>query len=609
MTQTKNFATESEKVASECATTKSTLKVEDEQYPFIFDTLEQKELFEKGSPGSSEQLIDPMLQYNSAEEARAAIDKYGLFVVGQPSQTVPIFDRKEEILPYEDEEPKGWFDHAVMPEAKKASDIIRNNVSVTKNASVAEESDEYSKTIVGSLKKQIQQNASENEVKTISMIAAQKERKPLMHKPSSYELSKMIIRSIPMFICEEQLYMRQTHFYQRKSYIDIQRAIKSWFEKNNMPEVKPTLINEIITLIFMEETLVKKADDLNQYVIAFQNGLLNIYDGTFYPHNPQYLITYLVECNYIPNRAICPCFDAFLHDITGGDMALQTRIWQMLGYLISPDTRGKAIFLLQGISNSGKSVLAELIKSFFSHEAVMPLDVHNIGSRFSASNLVGKALCISGDMTSDPLSSNSTSKLKQFSGNDFISSDVKHSAMVSFYGRAKFVLVTNHPLLTEERDDAFVERIITIPFDYPTPLERRDRDLILKLKAERDAIATIAVQYYFDLVRHNYKFEGAYIMNESTGILQNASDNKDVDVNVYKFLRLFFELSENDGIFTDDAHKLFINEFGYIDKKHFSTHFCEMAYELFGATKERRRRNPNSNPISYISGIRLKGGE
>ena len=203
----------------------------------------------------------------------------------------------------------------------------------------------------------------------------------------------------------------------------------------------------------------------------------------------------------------------------------------------------------------------------------------------------------------------STSKLKQFSGNDFISSDVKHSAMVSFYGRAKFVLVTNHPLLTEERDDAFVERIITIPFDYPTPPERRDRDLILKLKAERDAIATIAVQYYFDLVRHNYKFEGEYIMNESTGILQNASDNKDVDVNVYKFLRMFFEFSENDGIFTDDAHKLFINEFGYIDKKHFSTHFCEMAHELFCTTKERRRRNPNSNPISYISGIRLKGGE
>ena len=569
-----------------------------EPMDFFNSAEEAKEANEKSS------LLEfPMEFYATPDAAKKAVAQYGFFVE-QPLQE--SFEDME-IPPYEDEEPKGYFDYAEMPERRTTADIVRDSVLVIKSKPVSEESDDISKAVVSSLKKQIQQGTSETAVGTISIKNEFENRKPMVYKPTSYELSKMIISSIPMFICEEQLYMRQTIFYQRKSYADIQRAVKSWLEKNNMTEFKPTQINEIISLIFMEGSLVKNASDLNQYVIAFRNGLLDIYNGSFHPHNPQCLITYLVDCNYIPNEATCPYFNEFLRNITGGDTTLQTRIWQMLGYIISPDTRGKAIFLLQGISNSGKSVLADLIKSFFSSEAVMPLDVHKIGSRFSASNLVGKALCVSGDMTSDPLNSNSTSKLKQFSGNDFISSDVKHSAMVSFYGRAKFVLVTNHPLLTEERDDAFVERIVTIPFDYATPPERRDRDLLVKLKAERDAIATIAVQYYFDLVRKKYDFEGKYIMNASTGILQNASDDKDVEVNVYKYLRRFFESAENDGVFTDDAHRFFIEEYGYVDKKHFSNHFANIAYELFGASKERRRRNPSDNPISYIAGIRLEG--
>ena len=61
-------------------------------------------------------------------------------------------------------------------------------------------------------------------------------------------------------------------------------------------------------------------------------------------------------------------------------------------------------------------------------------------------------------------------------------------------------------------------------------------------------------------------------------------------------------------MFTDDAHRFFIKEYGYVDKKHFSTHFANIAYELFGASKERRRRNTSDNPISYIAGVRLKGG-
>lgn len=608
MKQTINFATESKIGSYESTDQTSAFSTEDMEYPLVFDTPEHKAIFENGLSPSSKNLIIPMEFHNTFDEVNLAVEKYGQFIEEKSPQ------ENAEFLSSISEDNQGYVDYSAMNQRKMIPDIICNNGfelegDSTPNAFTnkpclhKEKSDCYAQTAV-----QQELNSSTN-TKTISMTLNSNKNFTLSHKLTSHELSKMIIRSIPMFICEEQIYIRKNNYYQRKSHTEIQRTVKSWLEKNNIPDVKPMQINEIISLIFMEESLVKHADSLNKYYIAFQNGVLNIFDGILYSHNPQYLITYLIECNYASNQTACPCFNKFLHNVTGGDKILEKRIWQMLGYLLSPDTGGKAIFLLQGISNSGKSVLSELIKSLFSSEAVMPLDVHKLGSRFSASNLVGKALCISGDMTAEPLNSNSTSKLKQFSGNDFISCDVKHSAMVSFYGRAKFVLVTNHPLLTRERDDAFVERIITIPFNFTTPPEDRDRYLIDKLKAERDAIATIATQYYFDLVSKNYKFDGEYIMNSASGIILNPSNDNDIPSNVFKFIHRFFEMAKNDGVFTEDAHQLYMSEYGYIDKKHFSTHFSNISNQLFGATKDRQRRTPVDNAISYVSGIRFKGGD
>ena len=70
----------------------------------------------------------------------------------------------------------------------------------------------------------------------------------------------------------------------------------------------------------------------------------------------------------------------------------------------------------------------------------------------------------------------------------------------------------------------------------------------------------------------------------------------------------FFEPSATDGIFTEDAFRIFVSEYGSADVKNFSNHFARIAGEYFNAKKIRRRRNPSDNPISYIAGIRLKGG-
>ena len=68
--------------------------------------------------------------------------------------------------------------------------------------------------------------------------------------------------------------------------------------------------------------------------------------------------------------------------MTGGDPLLIRRIWQFLGCCLTQDMNIKAIFVLQGISNSGKSVLVNLLKSFFPEDVKIELDVHSMSEQY-----------------------------------------------------------------------------------------------------------------------------------------------------------------------------------------------------------------------------------
>ncbi len=526
-------------------------------------------------PNPEKLLYSPMYFYNSAEEARQASAEEEAF-----QRSMKRFKKELTVQASVEQVPVSTPQHLALDET--------NNVEP---------------------KHQEDPHSSKISLSNAYTPYNNRRTKPLSHAPSDYDIYKMLMNGAFCFICEESLYVFNSKFYQKRSEKEVQRIIKTFLENTPNPQIKTRRISEIVRLIYLEEKIMKNAEELNQNEIAFENGVLNIRTGAFYQHSPASLVTYLIKCNYVPGaQPYCPRFQRFLQEITRGDEELQIRIWEMIGYILSPDTGAKVIFLLQGISGSGKSVLVELIKSFFSEESVMPIDVNNLSARFIASSLVGKALAISADMTSAPLRASAVSKLKQFSGGDYVSAEVRYNPLVSFYNRSKFVLVSNHPLLTVEQDDAFVERIVTIPFEYATPPELRDRTLITQLKAERDGIATLAMAHYFNLVKRNYLFTGNYPLNASNGIIQNGDEDCHIKANVFKMLIRFFEPSATDGIFTEDAFRIFVSEYGSADIKNFSNHFARIAGEYFNAKKIRRRRNPSDNPTSYITGIRLKGG-
>ena len=257
--------------------------------------------------------------------------------------------------------------------------------------------------------------------------------------------------------------------------------------------------------------------------------------------------------------------------------------------------------MLQGVPNSGKSVLANLIQKMFSANAVMSLDIRSFSDRFATSELVGKAICSSPDLPSAPLDERTVSKLKQLTGNDPVSSDVKFGKHVKFVCNAKFLLATNHALLTKTSDHAFYYRTCVIPFRFLVPREIQDHNLEDHLLSKMDGIVTKAVAAYFRLVDNGYIFAGDFQPNEVISELTSA--NLDIHSAVFEFTKLNFYTKENGIVYIEDAYNMFCEHFGGVEKNTFSTIFNEYASEIFGEKKNKKRRKGGINALSCIVGI------
>lgn len=249
--------------------------------------------------------------------------------------------------------------------------------------------------------------------------------------------------------------------------------------------------------------------------LCFYNGIINIYNGQISNQigfsDGGYPITYriLAEVPQLQFRYMTPYMDAFLHTVAGGDTTLILRIWEMIGYLLVPDTKGKAFFVLQGVPDSGKSVIGKLISSFFEDNKVRHLDIEQLGKRNATSALMNVCLNLSMDLPNKVLSSLAIRNLKQMTGNDDIEVEYRPGVYAKYYGRCKFLFATNHPIKLKGLDKGFTSRIVCIPFRKAIPKQSQDLYLLDKLLAEKDGIAERAMRAYRALAARNYIFTGS----------------------------------------------------------------------------------------------------
>lgn len=429
-----------------------------------------------------------------------------------------------------------------------------------------------------------------------------------------YEIMREFISNVNILYMNGRFLLFNGRYYEEYSAEDIKSIFFGMFRKKlSSNKLTFSFISSIIELTRIEPQIRISDNAINTRVIVFENGVLDICTGTFLPFSPEYIVTYCVKSNYIPNNDCnTPYFDSYLYKLTGGDSILMERILQVLGYAISPDNKAKVLILLNGVSGSGKSVLIKFLEKILSDKAFFPIQSDKLKGQFALSELFGRTLCVMQDMPNEALDMKAVSILKAISGNDTISSDVKFKSAVSFQCRAKIILTSNFAVMSKSRDDAFYSRLLCVPCKYAVPREEQNPNLIDFLLAEKDAIITKAIQAYFRLVQNNYIFAGNYPPNSA---IDFDSYSVDSELNIYNFTMSMFEPDPEGFVFTEDAYDMYTSRNPHIARNNFSEIYRRICFQEFGVTdgrrykkfiNERGEEEKTKNALRCIIGIRLK---
>ena len=401
---------------------------------------------------------------------------------------------------------------------------------------------------------------------------------------------------------DKYIYVYNNKFYESNTVWSLKRLINEKCKKEIKKYGNTHIVNEILNAVLYESKINIPALNIDERYVSFDNGILNLETRALGPHSRDKFIIYGVNGKYLGKGCYySPVFEQFMQSITGGDENLKLRILQIIGFLLTVDTSAKAFFVFQGMPDSGKSILMDFIKLLISESVNMPFDIKEFGAKFSVSALFGKILSMAPDMPPIAIDSNAVGKIKQITGNDWISTDVKNEAMLKFKCKARIVMITNHAILLKQRDDAFINRAVVVPFRYTVPLENQNKNLLNELYEERDFIITNAINAYFEWRDNHSQFCGFYPLNDV--VMHGGDECADVQTEIFRFVKFHFTQQPGSVVFIEDAYEKYVAEGGNCHINTFSHYFNDACQLLFEANKTRMRKNAAGNPQSAISGV------
>lgn len=136
--------------------------------------------------------------------------------------------------------------------------------------------------------------------------------------------------------------------------------------------------------------------DSDEKIINFSNGIYNIHSEELLPHEPKYLSTIQIPCDFVAGLTWdnAPNFSKFVQDMFGDDYATRDFFLQFCGAVISniKGSRYKKMLMMVGDGNTGKSLALKLVMELIGRENCVSMDFKKMGERFGTAPLYGKRL-------------------------------------------------------------------------------------------------------------------------------------------------------------------------------------------------------------------------
>ncbi|MBP7571598.1 MAG: hypothetical protein KBA95_16180 [Acidobacteria bacterium] len=275
---------------------------------------------------------------------------------------------------------------------------------------------------------------------------------------------------------------------------DRRKALGQWAAKSE----SRGRLESMVALAQAEDGIPVAHEDLDvgPYLLAVENGAIDLRTGALLPHDRAQLITKALPVAYDPG-AQCPAWDAFLSRVLGGDAELVAFVRRAVGYTLTADTREQCLFFLYGTGRNGKSTfieaLLELLGPYGQKAPTEMLMARPMGGGIpnDVAQLPGVRYVVTAE-TEEGRRLNE-SLVKDLTGGDRMTARFMRAEFFQFKPTHKLWMYGNHKPVIRGTDNGIWRRMRAIPFTVTIPDAEVDPDLPARLRAELPGILAWAV--------------------------------------------------------------------------------------------------------------------
>lgn len=251
---------------------------------------------------------------------------------------------------------------------------------------------------------------------------------------------------------------------------DANREIRKLIPGNIRPYVNKVVLREVYEWIRIDASSLSGDADRRRNFLNFRDCAVNWHTGKICKERKKLYFTYALKMDYAKdNLTSNGAYHTFLQDVFGQDQDTQREFRKFLGLCLSDIRNLKTSAFLYGPSNSGKTVMLNLLKGMMGEELCASLSFAQMSSEFAITQLLGKRLNLSGEVSG--ASNKRLDIFKSLTGNDTLTACFKGKDHFQFKNECLLVFACNSfpSIQAIEEFDSFLERIIIFPFTNVKP--------------------------------------------------------------------------------------------------------------------------------------------
>ncbi|MGN0621839.1 MAG: phage/plasmid primase, P4 family [Porcipelethomonas sp.] len=421
-------------------------------------------------------------------------------------------------------------------------------------------------------------------------------------KPSAYLLAVEMSSKHSYTVQDNQLhrYMENEGFWKIITENQARYILRHDISAEDRCSVNKYTFAEIYDWLLADSPELPALD--NKYWLNFSDVAFNWKTGETTTDRKDLYFTYKLNLEYSNLSENNGYYSRFIHDVFKDDKDTIREFKKFLGLCLS-NIRNLNCFFLYGPSNTGKSVILNVLKLLIGEDYCSSVSFSQMSNEFAITQLIGKRLNISGEV------SGTTNKrldiFKSLTGNDRITASFKCKDHFQFSNNCLLTFACNalSPMISANDTDSFMSRIIIFPFRNTKPRSEWISNLEEMIFMDAKALIKDAIEGLKLLEEDSFRFVESKAMKKCKREFYLQNDSFTVFAGRYIKEESGNKVSSKD-IATAYTHFCHVEECPALNQNQWGP-VLKMKYNAESKTLSKRDENGEETRLRCYKGIRL----